>query len=395
MCGAVVAECACTEHKKETSLTVCADCKRKERTGELSVRLYGNFLTNGSFGRVSRGLKEGLEDLGLLAGCVEVDEQEPPAAGVPGVDAPVGLYAGSPRFIAAMVSRGQHAENYAIVAPNSSWVPPALVESVQKYARIVAPSTWGAEVLVKNGCPALPPLRHGVSKSFSPDSAAGDSLIWTFADRHFKVLHLSSTDRQRKGTRELITAWRRLVAKKELGLHPRLEIVADSPAGTYDEAEGEPTIAMNFRRINATVAQMRDFYQQHHIVCQPSRAEGFGLVPLESLACGVPIVATDCTGHMDYLGGLRDLHDMDDVAKGRLCIATGKDEPIDDGPDALAPSLDPNDIEFELGYAYKNWQRLYEGAREWAYEVGREWSWANQTELWLVEMGLLPRYERC
>jgi glycosyltransferase involved in cell wall biosynthesis len=41
-----------------------------------------------------------------------------------------------------------------------------------------------------------------------------------------------------------------------------------------------------------------------------SRVEGFGLPPLESMACGTPVVTTDCSGNMDY------------AANGHNCIVS-------------------------------------------------------------------------
>jgi glycosyltransferase involved in cell wall biosynthesis len=41
---------------------------------------------------------------------------------------------------------------------------------------------------------------------------------------------------------------------------------------------------------------LRSFYNTHHILLFPTLSDGFGLVQLEALAAGMPIVATDCCG---------------------------------------------------------------------------------------------------
>lgn len=346
------------------------------------VRLYGSFLSNGSFSRVSRGLQEGLEDLGLLAGTVEVDGFESDEMGAaPGMDASVGIYAGNPSFVSVMTSQGKHDMNFAVIAPNSTWLPDRLLQSVRERAAIIAPSSWGATILAANGLQRFPPLCHGVSKSFRPYPEAGQLLRQMFDEGQFRVLHLSSTDLDRKGTRQLIEGWKRAVARGALGPKPRLLAVVDAPDGTYPEADGEPTIAITTRRFNATEEQMPGIYQSFHLVAQPSRGEGFGMVPLEARACGVPVLATDCTGHGDHLKGTG-------IKDGCVIVDTGSLEPIDDGPGASAPSLRVEDVEEALVFAYANWRSLFDGARQSAAKIRQDWSWSNQTKHWLKEMGL-------
>lgn len=43
-------------------------------------------------------------------------------------------------------------------------------------------------------------------------------------------------------------------------------------------------------------------YQRAAVVVCPSRFEGFGLTPIEGLACGAPVVASDISPHREFLG---------------------------------------------------------------------------------------------
>ena len=241
------------------------------------VRLYGIGRHNGSFGRVTQGIKEGLESLGRLAGFVPLDELEDDMQ-LDGATAPLAIYAGPPSGVAAMTSYGEHQRRYAILAPNSAWLPRELLEKMRLYTEVVAPSTWGAEVVRRYTERPVPPFFHGVSKGFwLGDSATLDVTRKAFAAGEFRVLHLSSTDRQRKGTAELVDAWVNLVDRGILGSAPSLQLLVDAPKGTFPKAEAHPSILLNCRYLNARVEQMRDFYQHFHLLCQPSRAEGFGM----------------------------------------------------------------------------------------------------------------------
>lgn len=344
------------------------------------IRLYGNFASNGSFGRVSRGLKEGLADLGILAGCVEVDSAcSDDMADVAGSAAKIGIYAGRPNLLMTMASHGTHAQHFGILAPNSTWLPEQLVKSMQKYATIVAPSTWGADILGQYTGELLPPLRHGISKDFEALVSLGSVLVNNLRRGQFHVLHMSSTDKERKGTRELIAAWKSLVLAGELGPSPKLTIIANVPPGTYPDAESDAAISIVTRHLNATTTQAAALYQSFHVLCQPSRGEGFGLCPLEARACGIPVVATDCTGHADHMAGFDE---------GCVVVETGALAPMDDGPTGTAPSLQVASVRAGIKTAYDNWEQLFVNARQNANNVSREWAWGKVTSQWLREMSL-------
>ncbi|NCA17327.1 MAG: glycosyltransferase, partial [Betaproteobacteria bacterium] len=344
------------------------------------VRLYGSFGNNASFARVSRGLKEGLEELGLLAGAVEVDTVDfEELSTAPGREAPLGLYVGSPSLITVMNSRGSHDMHFAVIAPNSSWMPKKLLQDVRERAAVIAPSTWGADVLKAWGMLEYPPLKHGVSRQFGVIEAARGPLVELYKAGHFRVLHLSSTHLERKGTSQLIRAWRELVADGKLGSDPKLICVVDAPSGTYPEAVGDRTIVLSNQRLDAPERQMAAIYQNCHVVCQPSRGEGFGMVPLEARACGIPVVATASTGHRDH---------MWPCPPGCVVVETGEDSPIDDGPGAMAPSLTSDAVKEALLTAYQRWLELFDEAGKAATTLHETWGWANQTRIWLGETGL-------
>ena len=344
----------------------------------VKVRLYGISRHNGSFGRVTSGLREGLGELGLLAGFVPVDDIDDDES-YGGATAEVGLFTGPPSMVTAMASHGVHPHPYAILAPNSEWLPEQLIESMLEYCTIVAPSRWGASVVERHTGQWVEPLLHGVSRQFAP-RPRGSCLVGEMAALYhqgsFRVLHLSSTDRQRKGTAELIEGWQQACGRSALGANPELHLIIDAPAGTFPAAAGDDTIKFPWRVLNAPAGGMAAIYQQYHLLCQPSRSEGFGLCPLEARASGVPVCVTLCTGHGSH---------MENGELGVVAIGHGPPGPIDDAthPNSVAPTVAPEEIAAALTECYRRWPALAQQAERAAPNVSAHWSWAKQTDNWL------------
>jgi glycosyltransferase involved in cell wall biosynthesis len=63
-------------------------------------------------------------------------------------------------------------------------------------------------------------------------------------------------------------------------------------------------------------------YREAAVVVCPSRFEGFGLTPMEGLAIGRPVVASDIPVHREFVGGQARFFDPDDAtALARECEA--------------------------------------------------------------------------
>jgi len=73
-------------------------------------------------------------------------------------------------------------------------------------------------------------------------------------------------------------------------------------------------------------------------------------------------------------------------AVGFIPITTGDLEPIDDGPQALAPSLKVEDIEEQIEHLFCNWHTYEFALNKLCGELRDHWSWSSVTGRWLEQM---------
>ena len=359
----------------------------------MTVRLYGRVTNWGSHAQVTEGFRIALTHHGQLDGLLPVDLAVDEAT-VPGRAAAVALLTGP------LTTLGQlsptHRVRSAVVAPNSSRIPPALAKSLNANLHLVlAPSSWAAGVLRSelNG-PTVLTVPHGIHPDMRVIPAARAAVLDTYrAHGTFNWVHFSTTDRGRKGTLELVRSWPtasppeaklfvvldenargRLVDDlTELSLRlervfvlPRLEVVLQP-----DQDPGRSGVAP---------AKVAEFLSVFCGVIQPSRGEGFGLLPLEARACGVPVIATtEATGHQEHLHGTG-------VNDGVVPVEIGPDAPIDDVPGAYAPAVSPEAIGAAIRQAHHQYEELHRAAMAMAASVRERWAWPAVIRPFLEEI---------
>jgi glycosyltransferase involved in cell wall biosynthesis len=272
------------------------------------------------------------------------------------------------------------------VTPNSTHVPPRQLAAILELPNphILSASEWGTQVIanslvdmgVEAGLSSAPPIHtvhHGIS-GFAPVTEELDKTHDDFYEGKFRVVHFSTTEGERKGTLELLQAWPMFLAcggpvSTELILvldyHARMAL----KERMNDIGMVTPQNVLFLGRGDLDAATMSGFLCRHHLVCAPSRGEGFSLAPLESRACGVPVVTTTSTGnsagHCEGPGVI-PIHQNPPLL------------PIDDGPGALALAVEPGCIAEALALARGNWLELSAAARKAAPQIARDWSWQKQ-----------------
>jgi len=349
------------------------------------IRLYGHL--RGSFRTVSEGLKHAFTQLGVLQGYVVGEKQDFDSEPVPGATAPVAVVVGDPMRVLMAHTQGMHEEIWLMLAPNSEGVPPALRKQlgVKWGSRplvdgFLAPSTWAKGVLQKE----FPNHRvelcaHGVLPQFTLNRDFREKRLKERGDM-FSVAHFTSSRLQRKQTKPLVRVWKELLEEGrvsgELLLYTNPEHHMELSNYVQEEGKGVRV----FVGQNLSYENQSELYQSACFVVQPSRAEGFGLVPLECAACGVPSVLTLGTGHNEYA-----------PLPGQVGIPLGVLEESDDFWGAQAPRLRKEHLRDALLAAANNFESLSQEAMQGALEVTRRWSWERGTssvvEKWKEKYG--------
>jgi len=352
------------------------------------VRLYGRVVGHGSFAQVTAGFAQVLGGAGRLAGLVPLDQDQLDDAGpVSGPTAAHALTVGPPGMAGIMTRATVHQTRAVMLAPNSNALPRAVMRMLGDVCtEILTPSAWGAKVIRKYTTLPVRVVPHGVFPAFVVHPVQRAQTAAAYAAGMFIVGHFATGERERKGTRSLVEAWLQLIGAGKIPDRSRLILVMDiEGAGkllawlgdTVATDRGIESVVVR-TRLDAAPAAMAAALSHLHLVCQPSRGEGYGMVPGEALACGVPIVATRCTGHTEW---------FTERMPGTVEVQHGPDQPIDDAADALAPSVEPEAIAAALFSAYQQWSALNAEAARFAPLRQVQWAWEKQLADWL---GSLP-----
>ena len=193
--------------------------------------------------------------------------------------------------------------------------------SLQMATRIAAVSRTVAEEAVRWFGVARSRIElvpNGVDDFFSPAIDAGESDY---------VLYVGTIE-PRKGLDDLLAVWDSLPQPR-----PRLVLCGDAGWGGVTLPNGAEVTGYVDR------TRLRDLYRGARAFVYPSRYEGFGIPPLEAMACGAPVIATRTGAIPEYAEGAALLIDPGDRKALRTSLLhllgdqTLRDELRSRGPD--------------------------------------------------------------
>lgn len=186
----------------------------------------------------------------------------------------------------------------------STVVPERWRESLNLIDEIWTTSDWCANVFEDNGYKDVRVFPHGIDPIWSPRRRREDDVI--------KFLHVGEPA-LRKAGQMVVDAFTNL-----FGNDPRysltLKVYKHNTTRIYNNyidknILGLPNVLYNNIYIidkDMTTEELVKLYHDHDVLVYPSYGEGFGFIPLQALATGMPTICTSGWAHYEnYLGPLK------------------------------------------------------------------------------------------
>jgi hypothetical protein len=187
----------------------------------------------------------------------------------------------------------------------STVIPKEWFEMINHCDEVWTTSDWCANIFEDHGIKNVKVYPHGIDK------------IWTAKKREvldtLKFLHVGEPA-PRKSGQMTVEAFAHL-----FGNNPRYSLTIKSSGHNttriYQDGKkenmilGDPSqVYNNIFIINKDLSEqeMVDLYHDHHVLIYPTYGEGFGFIPLQALATGMPTISTyDWSHYSRYIGPLK------------------------------------------------------------------------------------------
>jgi len=184
----------------------------------------------------------------------------------------------------------------------STVIPESWKENINACDEFWTTSQWCKDVYENNGFKVSNVFPHGIDPIWSPKKREKNNVI--------KFLHVGEPA-ERKGGQDTVNAF-----IKVFGNNPNYTLTIkahkSSVLRVYDKEgsilglphEMYSNIKLDERDLEDN--ELVDLYHQHDIMIYPTYGEGFGFIPFQALATGMPVISTyDWSHYMDYMGPLK------------------------------------------------------------------------------------------
>lgn len=160
-----------------------------------------------------------------------------------------------------------------------------------------------AEILEHVDVPAdrVSVIANGLGEQFRPIPPARLSVVYDLLPRaHYRVLHVASNAQARKN---LPATLRVLHALRQQGLDAILVRIGVPLPEAEQRLAHDLGVTSQIADLGyVTEDRLVELYNAAHVLLFPSSYEGFGWPPLEAMACGLPVVASNAPALPETLG---------------------------------------------------------------------------------------------
>ncbi|MFT7533876.1 MAG: glycosyltransferase involved in cell wall biosynthesis, partial [Gammaproteobacteria bacterium] len=301
------------------------------------------------------------------------DWADPSLQSYSGIDhkAPVGLFLGIPYRIPEFFY--QHNITIGAFVCEFDRIPEHWVYICNRLDLVLVPSKFCRDAFANSGVKSpLLVVPHGLEPAYRPYSKKkrGDKLV-------FYNTFYSTSLNHRKSLEELVCGFlRAFEGRSDVVLRLRTD---HSPALMNCQKSYDFGGLIDHDLLTATTSteNYARIFSEVHCTVHPSKSEGFGLVPFQSIACETPVIAPYSTGMADYLNESNSLQ-----------LRTGKPIPGSE-PDSVGNyfSVDEDHLVEQLRYMAANWEDEYckvKGIAE-RFRISNSWPNALSDLVRLVE----------
>jgi glycosyltransferase involved in cell wall biosynthesis len=197
--------------------------------------------------------------------------------------------------------RGQYQIGYT--PWESTSMDPEWVTKFNMCDEVWATSQWTADVFKKNGVTKdVKVYRHGIEDFWKPKKRILKD------DSVFKFLHIGEPAPRKDGQLVVDTFIKLFGNNPKYHLTIKAHLFNTIRVYNNNNILSLPNIYNNISIITEEydTSQLLFLYHSHHALVYPSWGEGFGFIPLQGLATGMPVISTyDWADYKEFLGPLK------------------------------------------------------------------------------------------
>ena len=338
----------------------------------MTIAIFGLFGPCGETNSWARHVREFAAALGRLEAVVVAPYVAPadrPVTWLPDV----GIGIGGIESMGNLAAR----RRIGFMVWETTVIPRAKLWSLQALDEIWVPSDWGRGVLLANGLPA--DRVHVVPEGVDPALFRPADPSPQDAARPFRFLCVGKWE-VRKGIDDLARAFAREFAPHEpveLILHCHNPYLRGFDTGRALERLALPPHAPIRTSEPLPLRGLAELYASCDVLVLATKAEGWGLPILEAMACGIPAIATNYSGHTMFLneanGYLVEVERMIPVDDP---FFYGVGEPLGEW---AQPDLDH--LRAQMRRAYTNADERRAKGLQARHDVVRQWTWDDAARI--------------